>query len=84
MASKSHLIKQQLQTNYRQRQLYQSINKYLRLHILQRSEVKARADTRLLLTTSRMECIIARRIFNTTQICVKVCFHVKTGMGPKP
>ena len=61
MASKSHLIKQQLQTNYRLRQLYQGVNKYLRLHILQRSEVKARDDTRLLLTTSRKECIIACR-----------------------
>ena len=54
--------KQQLQTNYRLRQLYQSVNNYLRLHSLQRNEVKARADTRLLLITSRIECIIACRI----------------------
>ena len=61
MASKCHLMKQQLQTIYRLRQLYQSVNKYLRLHSLQRSEVMARADTRLLLIISRMECIIACR-----------------------
>ena len=74
MASKSHPTEWQLQTNYRLRQLHQSVNKYPRLQILQQSEVKARADTRLLLITSRMECINACRNFNMFQICVKGTF----------
>ena len=60
MASKNHLIKIAASNKLPTRQLHQSVNKCLRLHSLQRSEVKARADTGLLSITPRMECNIAR------------------------
>ena len=50
--------KEQLQTNYQLGQPYQSVNKNLRLHSSRQSEVKTRADTRLLQNTLRMECIV--------------------------
>ena len=51
---------------------------------LTQSEVEARADTRLLYNTLRMECITAHKGYGINLLFMKIHFHVEAGIGLNP
>ena len=51
---------------------------------LTQSEVEARADTRLLYNTLRMECITAYKGYGIILLFMKIHFHVEAGIGLNP